>query len=182
MIRGSTLTKPLAARQFTDRDWSQPQWFVACPMCWPWKEYFKHTELDGTPDQCLHPVSTTTWMRKEDEEGEGAEGVRVTHSGKVERVAAEGNPSDRREGIVIRYLGECGHVVEQVFEQHKGPSYAYWRYVGELDEFERYGDRALGKACRMTFTSEPEEDEEEDEEPGVGARGHSPDSSDELPF
>ena len=75
----------------------------------------------------LHPTKVSVWMRPEDDMSPG---IAVIAGGYSKPAPADGNPSERREGIVVEFWGEsCGEEgcrQRLIVEQHKGPTFLYW--------------------------------------------------------
>lgn len=83
---------------------------IACPHC---------------TAQELHHNSVETFFRMEDWD----EGVytKSTHDGVVSGTDLTGNPSPRRDGVVIRFWCEiCDGKSKLCLIQHKGSTYMYW--------------------------------------------------------
>jgi len=68
-----------------------------------------------------HATRYRIYWRLEDRETGKA--VEVTRAATTESQSLAGNPSPRRDGLVIEFDGECGHYFELKIYQHKGNTF-----------------------------------------------------------
>jgi hypothetical protein len=86
----------------------------------------------------LHHYGVTVFDR--DDDSSTVRVTNVTHTGTSSEVVPNelsGNPSARRDAVVVRFWCEhCGHEYGMQIVQHKGCTYLSWRDLGKMQDGE----------------------------------------------
>ncbi len=92
---------------YQHRRFSDEEWEIHCPCGF----------------QCTHQGRVRVWIRDREDSPTGLYteiGEEVSH---FRGTLPPGNPSSRRQGLAIDFLGECGHEFTVYISQHKGDTF-----------------------------------------------------------
>ena len=82
----------------------------------------------------LHHDAVDVYFRKHEDAPEGMF-IRCADDASIKSISPEGNPSNRRDGLVITFWCEsCDDRPQLAILQHKGTTFHQWRHNGDENE------------------------------------------------
>ena len=96
--------------------------------------YEKAFKCPSCGGENLHHDAVDVYFRKHEDAPEGMF-IRCADDASIKSISPEGNPSNRRDGLVITFWCEsCDDRPQLAILQHKGTTFHQWRHNGDENE------------------------------------------------
>jgi hypothetical protein len=98
-------------------------------------DYNKSFKCASCGEDNLHHDAVDVYFRKYEDGVEGGLTVRCAEDATLKVISPDGNPSERRNGLVVSFWCEhCDDKSQLAITQHKGTTYYEWRVLASEEQ------------------------------------------------